>query len=162
MRGRVPLGPILVEELDSGQNLRRWPMFAPAALELGARAMFAFPLRSGAIRMGALVLHRLQPGPLTVEQVADALVIADIILSLLLDELTRLRVGLPLDGVPLSRGEVHQATGMVSVQLGVGMEEALVRLWAHAFAHDRLVIDVARDVVARRLRLNRESEPDPA
>ncbi|TWP48665.1 GAF and ANTAR domain-containing protein [Lentzea tibetensis] len=154
--------PVLVEELDSGQNHRRWPMFVPAALDAGARAVFAFPLRSGAIRTGALVLHRKRIGPLTAEQVADSLVIADVILSLLLDELTRVRVGLPVDGVPMSRGEIHQATGMVSVQLGVGVEEALVRLRAHAFANERPVIDVARDVVARRLRLNPADASDPS
>src|SRR5688500_8045400 len=56
--------PVLVGELDSGQNHRRWPLFVPAALDIGARAVFAFPLRSGAIRMGALVLHRMHPDPL--------------------------------------------------------------------------------------------------
>ena len=42
---------------------------------------------------------------------------------------------------------------MVSVQLGVGLAEALVRLRAHAYAGDRPLADVAADVVARRLRL---------
>ena len=55
------------------------------------------------------------------------------------------------------RAEVHQATGMVSVQLGVSLAEALVRLRAHAWAEDRLLADVAADVVARRLRFG---EPD--
>ncbi|MGB0094384.1 MAG: ANTAR domain-containing protein [Solirubrobacteraceae bacterium] len=49
--------------------------------------------------------------------------------------------------------EVHQATGMISVQLGVSMDEAFVRLRAHAFAAGRSLKAVAGDVVARRLRL---------
>ena len=48
---------------------------------------------------------------------------------------------------------VHNAAGMVSVQQGVSVTEALIRLRAYAFSHDRLLADVAEDVVAHRLRL---------
>jgi hypothetical protein len=47
---------------------------------------------------------------------------------------------------------VHNAAGAVSVQLGVSVTEALIRLRAYAFGNDRLLRDVAEDVVARRLR----------
>jgi hypothetical protein len=50
-----------------------------------------------------------------------------------------------------NRAEIHQATGMVVAQLGVSAADALARLRAHAFAEQRLLGDVARDVVARRL-----------
>ncbi len=53
----------------------------------------------------------------------------------------------------LSRAEVSQATGMVMAQLGIDPAEALVRLRAHAYATDRSAIDVARDILDRRLRL---------
>jgi AmiR/NasT family two-component response regulator len=43
---------------------------------------------------------------------------------------------------------------MVSVQRGVGLEEALALLRAHAFAHDLPLGEVATRVVARRLRLD--------
>jgi hypothetical protein len=42
---------------------------------------------------------------------------------------------------------------MVSVQEGISVTERLVRLRAFAFSSDRLLADVAEDVVARRLRL---------
>ena len=48
---------------------------------------------------------------------------------------------------------VHNAAGIVSVQEGISVAEALVRLRAFAFGHDRLLADVARDVIARTLRL---------
>lgn len=41
---------------------------------------------------------------------------------------------------------------MVAAQLGVGIEEAFVRLQAHAYAAGRLIGEVGADVVARRLR----------
>ena len=44
---------------------------------------------------------------------------------------------------------MHQAAGMVSVQAGVSLAEALVLLRARAFAVERPVLDVARDVLAR-------------
>jgi len=55
------------------------------------------------------------------------------------------------------RVEIDQATGMLTVQLGVGASEAYARLRAYAYARDRRLGDVAGDIVARRLRL----DPDP-
>ncbi len=155
--------PVLVADLDSWENHQRWPLFAPAATTAGARALFAFPLRSGAVRIGALVLHRASPGRLSQDQIDDAHVVADVIMTLLLDELARSHLSSDIPaagGMPLSRAVVHQATGMLSVQLGVGMDEALVRLRAHAFAHDQPVVEVSRDIVARRLRLTPEDRSD--
>ena len=60
-----------------------------------------------------------------------------------------------LETLASSRAEVHQATGMISVQLEVSAAEALVRLRAHAYAEGRTLRDVAADVVGRRLRLGR-------
>jgi hypothetical protein len=153
--------PVLAGVLDSWENHQRWPLFTLSAGATGAQAVFAFPLRSGAIHLGALVLHRTSPGPLTSEQVADAYVVTDIVMSLVLDELSRVDDDVPpLEGMPLNRAEVHQATGMLSVQLGVGMDEALVRLRAHSFAHAKPVVEVARDIVTRHLRLSRDDRFD--
>lgn len=49
--------------------------------------------------------------------------------------------------------QVHQATGMIMAQLGVGAEVALLRLRAAAYAADRPLIEMARDVVARTIAL---------
>jgi hypothetical protein len=53
-----------------------------------------------------------------------------------------------------SRPEIHQATGMISVQLGVGIAEAFSRLRARAFAQGRPLSELAADVVARRRRFD--------
>ncbi len=63
----------------------------------------------------------------------------------------------PLKGLSDSRAEVYQAVGMISVQLGVSLEEALVRLRAHAFAASTPLDEIAGDVVGRLLRF----DPDP-
>jgi len=136
---------------------RRWPAFAPAALAAGVRAVFGFPLRVGTVHLGALNLYRDVPGPLTGDQHADALVVADVAARWVLEA----QAGAPLDTVAeeLEAGAdfhfaVHNAAGIVSVQERISLTEALIRLRAFAFSSDRLLADVARDVIARRLRLS--------
>jgi len=48
---------------------------------------------------------------------------------------------------------VHNAAGMVSVQVGISVAEALILLRAFAFSHDRLLADVAQDVIDRKFRM---------
>jgi hypothetical protein len=156
-------GPALVADVTASDCLARWPVFAPAAAQAGVRAVFALPLRVGAIRLGVLVLYRAQPGQLDREQLADALVLADMVCALLLD--TAQRDPPHLDGQWPERAgpqhpEVHQATGMITVQLGVSAAVALIRLRAYAYAHDRRLRDVAEDVVARRLRFDPDRDGD--
>jgi hypothetical protein len=155
-------GPALVADLIAADCLARWPVFAPAALHAGVRAVFALPLQVGAIRLGVLDLYRAAPGKLDREQLADALVLADTACALLLDAPRQGDRRRPNGGGPEPAGsphpEVHQATGMITVQLGVSVAVALVRLRAHAYAHDRRLRDVAADVVARRLRFDPDAE----
>jgi hypothetical protein len=157
-------GPALASNLDQMDAVRRWPMYAPAARQAGAAAIFAFPLVIGAIRVGVMALYRDRPGPLGGSQLGDALVFADTATLLLLD--AQDRADGPLDGpgpggqpagLARHRAEIDQATGMLTEQLGVGIADAFIRLRAYAYAQDQRLADVARDIVARRLRLH----PDP-
>ncbi|WP_299957622.1 hypothetical protein [uncultured Modestobacter sp.] len=54
----------------------------------------------------------------------------------------------------LRRARVWQATGMVNVAFGLDTADALAVLKAHAFAGDRVVDDVADDLVTGRLSLD--------
>jgi hypothetical protein len=147
----------VVAEPDLAEPVaRRWPAFTPPTLQAGVRAVFGFPLRVGTVRLGALNLYRDRPGLLNGEQHADALVVADVAARWVLDA----QAGAP-SGVLAKELEagadfhfaVHNAAGMVSVQGGISVAEALIRLRAFAFDNDRLLADVADDVVARRVRL---------
>jgi ANTAR domain len=155
-------GPVLVADLRAAEYLARWPMFTPAALATGAQAVFALPLQTGAIRLGVLDLYRASPGGLHRDELADALAFADAAGTMLLAD----AAGSPPETAELAwqrddptahQAQVHQATGMIIAQLGVTAAAAFARLRAYAYAHDRRLGDVARDVVARRLRF----EPDP-
>ena len=78
-------GPVLTSDLGDAGAARRWPVFAPAACQAGAAALFAFPLQVGAIRAGVMGLYRERPGPLSAFQLGDALVFADTATLLLLE-----------------------------------------------------------------------------
>jgi hypothetical protein len=150
--------PILIPDLES--EAAQWPGFVAAALAAGARAVFSLPLQAGAIRVGMLSVYRLLPGPLAAEDLADMLVLADIALHMVLDAAAGISHSpdyRTLDGLSGSRAEVYQATGMISVQLGVSLKEAFVRLRAHSFATGTALGDAADQVVRRELRF----DPDP-
>ena len=152
---------MLIADLESASA--RWPGFVPEALAAGARAMFALPLQAGAIRVGVLSLYRAVPGHLTAGELDDALVFADTALQLLLDASSGISGSpgyQPMNGLSEGRAAVYQATGMISVQLDVSIEEALVRLRAYAFAGSAALGDIAAEVVSRRLRFDSGAETD--
>jgi len=155
-------GPVLASDLGDMEAVRRWPVFAPAARQAGASAIFVFPLRIGAIRAGVMGLYRERPGPLSGSQLGDALIFADTATLLLLyaqDQAAEAGPGGQPADLALHRAEIDQATGMLTEQLGVGIAEAFIWLRAYAYAHDRALSDLARDIVARRLRLRPASGP---
>jgi hypothetical protein len=151
--------PVLEPDLARPET-RRWPAFAPPAIAGGVRAVFGFPLQVGSVRLGALNLCCDRAGPLSDDQHADALVMADIAAQAVLV----LQANAPPGklGSELGAGAdfhyvVHQAAGMVSAQLGVSVREALVRLRAFAFGNDRPLTAVAKAVVGRELRFDAAS-----
>lgn len=159
---------VLVPDLTA-QATRRWPAFTPAATHAGVHAAFTFPLQVGAIGIGVLDLYRTTPGDLGIDEFAQALAFADAAIAVLLHAQDGAGTGAGGTGedgsapVPATearievvravdrRAVVHQATGMISVQLGVSLAVALSRLRAHAYAADRRILDMAADVVDRRL-----------
>jgi len=132
----------------------RWLAFTPPAVDAGVGAIFAVPLEVGTARLGALDLYREEAGPLSDEQHADAMVLADVIAGWVLD----VQADAPSGSVAadLERDAdfhyvVHNAAGAISVRLGVSITDALIRLRAYAFSHDRPLHEVAQDVVSRKL-----------
>ncbi|MBB2948799.1 anti-sigma regulatory factor (Ser/Thr protein kinase) [Actinoplanes lutulentus] len=57
--------PVHAADLNDPSWRARWPRFTPAALDAGARAVFALPLHAGGVRYdGAVDLYRRTPGEL--------------------------------------------------------------------------------------------------
>jgi GAF domain-containing protein len=142
--------PVLVPDL-AGTSPPMWPQFGAAAEAAGLRAVFALPLQVGGIRLGVLDLYRDTAGELSPEELSDALTFADAATQLLLHPQARDtdRGMLPSHALAIldDRAEVHQATGVVSVRAGVTLAQALALLRARAYAEERPIGDLARDVL---------------
>ena len=150
------LRPVMEPDLASS-GVRRWPAYAPAAHQRGIRGVYAFPLQVGVACLGALDVYRDRVEPVSPDTIDDGQIFADIALTMLVgdDPLSAPGVGVAsLDDLLTPSMEVYQAQGMVMVDLGVSLADALVRLRAYAFVEGRPVAEVARDVVAGRVRLD--------
>jgi hypothetical protein len=148
--------PVLVRDLTESrdEDSSRWPLFRNEAVRIGARAIFAFPIRIGAISLGAVDLYRETAGPLSHPELSRALNSMD-------------EVGLAVLEAPDYYGDadaptvinmtVHQAAGRVMAQLDSTIEEAVVRLRAAAFAEGVSLTELAKDVVDGRRRFAKET-----
>ena len=151
--------PVFAPDLSVAARIR-WPGYAPAAQERGIQAAFAFPLQIGAARLGALDVYQDQPGGLSPETIAEALTFADAAMTGLLTAQQRFNEddGAPaLDDALDNRFELYQAQGMVAMQLGVTLHDAMIRIRAYAYAHNRPLGDVADDILARNIVLETDS-----
>jgi hypothetical protein len=151
--------PVLMDARAQGPE---WPTFRAAVandpVTGNVGGLYAFPLAIGALDIGAIDLYTGDSRMLAPELGSEASALADgaawrVLRTILQDHAQ------PYDSesIGYSRREVHQATGMIVVQLGVTPEDAELLLRAHAFSGGRTVREVAKDVVARRLDFSKRS-----
>jgi hypothetical protein len=147
--------PVHAPRLDP-DSVARWPSFFDVAQDIGVHAVFAYPLSIVGTRVGVLTLYQDLEGELTAQQHEDSLVMADVLTETVLslqDEAPQGELAAGLAGAVAYRAEIHQASGMVAVQLQIPVAEALVRIRGNAFASGRSIGLVAGDIVKRLLRL---------
>ena len=162
--------PVLVPDLDTASG-SRWPIYASRVMEQSpARAVFVFPLVFGSLRAGTMSTYRTTAGPLDTETLAAAGELAGTATLVLLGlqdpvgTAARLQreTSTGLLGVRVSPHEqVHIAAGMVAEQLSLPPDAAFDRMRGHAFVESRLLVDVAADILAHRLRLDRPPPEQP-
>ena len=154
--------PVLVTDLAEAGATTRWPTYRRAIHIRGIRFVYAIPIAIAGHHIGALTLFRADRGMLTAAQFTGARVAAELAKRPILD-LTKAGLQAAVadpdsnswtELTALTRTEVNQATGMLAAQLNIEPAVALVRLRAHAYATHRTPTDVARDILARRLRLH--------
>jgi GAF domain-containing protein len=153
--------PVIARDLTAGRDVLRWPVFAQQATAAGVRAVYSVPLGNDTVCVGTLDLYRDTPGDLTDQDLRTARLVAGLMTVALMALPRAEEADGPADdrwlsGLAADQDQVYQATGMMMAQLGVGTDEALARLRAHAFAHGRTAVDVARDVLEHRLRFDGE------
>lgn len=154
--------PVLETDLAGLNAGRRWPSFSAAVAARGMNGAFAFPVAAGAAKVGVLSVYRRQAGPLRAEQLQDALVFADAVFVLALDQ--RHGVSADLDEMieaafTARRAEVHQAAGRLAAQEGISVADALALLRAHAYSSGQPLHGVAADVMSGSLKLESGSSP---
>jgi hypothetical protein len=130
----------------------RWLAYASLAETAGARAVFGFPVRIGAVRLGALSLYRDRAGSLSDVQTSDAYLMASVVSRAIL----AMQSGAPPEIVAAELEQeatfdfaIHQAAGMVAVQGSMSIGDALSTLRAHAFSTSATTSALARRIVAR-------------
>lgn len=146
--------PVLLTDLRSAPGRSTWIAFDREAERRGAAAYLALTLQIGVISLGVLGVHAPHEASLGDRELAGLLTLAD---TLALALLARDSVALDAGGAGLlgpGAATIHQASGMLSVQLGTSIADGLAALRAHAYASGRPLADTAQDVVRRRLRLD--------
>lgn len=151
---------VLVPDLATTQE--RWPLFTPAAIDLGVQAKFAFPLATESPRtLGTFVAHRRDVGEFTLEEIDDAETFADAATHALLrtddDDPDATPRWLPAQ-CP-TRPEVHQAVGILAHRLEIDTGEAMIRLRAYAYAQRRSMSDIAFAILNGDDIFDRRSDP---
>ncbi len=137
--------PVLAGVL--GEQNARWPGFTQAAADLGVHAVLSLPLQVGGVALGVLDLYGFQPRSLDEHETAVALAFADLATEVVLHGPSGTP---PTTWAPLldHRAEVHQAQGMIMVDLRVDLREALLRMRAQAFRDGLPLLDLARAIIA--------------
>jgi hypothetical protein len=105
------------------------------------------------------VLFLYDTGPLTFDEdrLSDTLVLARLATQVVLDVQAQSPFGTlhpELAAGSPHRIVVHQATGVIAAQIGVGVGEAFARLQGLAYAGGRPLGDVAADVVGHLIRFD--------
>lgn len=157
--------PVLINDVAAPGALDQWPAFAEAAAYMSVGALFAFPMQLGATTIGVCDIYQPQPGQLGESELSRLLHALDRLtadLASVLAGIPRQEDGADLFGTPdqgHSRMIVHQATGMLTVQLGIGADVAFTRLRAHAFTREQHIEHAATDIVEHGLRLDPDPQP---
>jgi hypothetical protein len=150
--------PVLEPDL-SATNGVSWPAFLHAIRDEEIGAIFAFPLLFGPLEIGAVDLYSVAPMSLTPTQQEQTLALSALVSRIILRQAIH-DDGLSGETTAFSRRLIHQATGMVLVQVGTTAEDAYLILQARAFAENRTMREVAEDVLDRRIRFNPLAVPD--
>ena len=132
---------------------RVWPAFSEGIQGEKLGAIYAFPLRMGHLRLGAIDLYTTEPGQLSEQHVRQTVALAAVASRLVLLRAFRLATEFnPVEeSDQLSRRAVHQATGMVLIQLQIPAADASLIIQGHAFSSGRSMLEVAEDIINGRL-----------
>lgn len=137
----------------SWHELAEFPIFGAAVQEIAVGSLFAFPMLLENATLGVVDLYHANAGALGTENMVKARNLAnDVAESAIRLAVWSARHPIsPVAKAPELRREVHQATGMIITQLGVGAQEAFARLRGLALVRGDDVEDIAHKVITHQL-----------
>lgn len=145
------LTPVLEPDVQHTSS-EDWPAALIALRETGLGAVFAFPMRIGAVGIGSVDLFSSDAQELPDDLVRSAVVLTEVAARQVLHRaLERAEAESPGQwaGGKYSRRDVHQAAGMVSAQTGATTEDALLILRAYAYTAGQSVLELSARVLDR-------------
>jgi GAF domain-containing protein len=145
---------VVVADLEAQHQT--WPEYCAVAERLGLGSVAGIPMRLGGTAIGALNLYDRGPRSWAREDIAAAMVMADIATSYLVNA-SKLRqqeqLNEQLQHALDSRSVIEQAKGIVAGEREITVELAFRRIRAHARSHSVTVRSVAESIVHRGLKL---------
>jgi hypothetical protein len=145
-----------------------WPGFAVEAVQLGAQAVFAFPVPDHSGPLGVLELYRNTPGGLRPGEAERATACAAAIrdtlmrnwtthdaanLDTAIEAVEAIAAAAAIGVDPYARAAVHIAAGITAIQLNISAKDGLDLIRAYAYAQQRSTTTVAGDIIGHRLSL---------
>lgn len=149
--------PVTVADLATEAN--RWPQFSREALKLGFKSVHATPLRLRGQTIGTMNLFSVHVGALVAEDVAVARALANVATIGILQDRTLRSSRMPIEQLQHaldSRIVIEQAKGVIAAKTGMNMQQAFTALRSTARNHNLHLQQVAADVVAGRLEIDRD------
>jgi hypothetical protein len=151
--------PVIIDDLFGVDARLSWPLLMASVEGIGVGRLLALPVSVGGIELGVLSIHSRSPGPLPAGQLSAGLLAAETTALALLDAESDTQDAVPLSELgPVLDYRIHQATGMVMGQTGLGAHDALTRLRAWAFRENVLLQRLAMDVIAQRVTFDQEKQ----
>jgi GAF domain-containing protein len=141
---------LAITNVDLTEAYQRWPVFTPAAVELGFGATHALPMRLRGQVIGALNLFTDGVAPLDDDEIAVGQAMADVATIGLLHERTlheQTVLSEQLQTALHSRVLIEQAKGVLAARAGITVSEAFTRMRTHARRNHVTLTAVASGVV---------------
>jgi GAF domain-containing protein len=153
-----------VDSDDLEADRERWPLFVPAALDVGFRSVVAVPLRLRRQTIGGLNMFHARAEPIPADDRRLAQALADVATIGILQQRSTHRssqVAEQLQHALNSRVVIEQAKGVLAERDQVDMDTAFAVLRRHARTHNLKLTEVARAVVRGELNTTALNEDLP-
>jgi len=141
----------VVRVTDVRKESARWPDYSATATRLGVAGVAGIPMRDGGEVIGALNIYSREPREWSDQDIAVAVVLADVATSYVLNA-SKLhdqeQLSQQLQGALESRVVIEQAKGITAQQKSVSVDQAYQLIRGHARSNHASLRVVAEAIVA--------------